>query len=197
MAIDFDATALAHQIALQQRRAGHLRQPRCHRAIVARTLLAAPTIEVEVDQAKPAVAIGDETAAVVTHPDVVQRHVEKFDVVTAAALLRLPALCRAAQHADRLMAGDGARQPGDSTVHRIGLRAPYPRLCGEGQEHALLRPMLIGHLPPGRCSGTGAGGQSGQTQRGQAAQAGGCGELGDEMASGRHDRLQRRTVKSS
>ncbi|KAG1310454.1 hypothetical protein G6F63_016371 [Rhizopus arrhizus] len=57
MAIDFDAAALAHQVTFQQRCAGHLRQPGCHRAIVARALLATPAVEVEVDQAQPALAV--------------------------------------------------------------------------------------------------------------------------------------------
>ncbi|KAG1250773.1 hypothetical protein G6F68_012633 [Rhizopus microsporus] len=194
MAIDFDAAALAHQVTFQQRCAGHLRQPGCHRAIVARALLATPAVEVEVDQAQPALAVGDEAAAVVAHPDVIQRHLEELDVVAAAAILRLLQLRRAAQHADRLMAGDGARQPRHGGVHRIGLRAPHARLRSKGQEHAFLRAVLVRHAPDAcaracRCHATR---QAGQTQGGQAAQTGGARQLGEEVTSVAHDRLQGR-----
>ena len=177
-----------------QHRASHLRQPRRHRAIVARPLLAAPAIEVEVDQAQPALAIGDEAPTIVAHPDVIQRHLEELDVVAATAILRLLQLRRAAQHADRLVARDGTGQPRHGGVHRIGLRAPHPRLRGEGKEHAFLWAVLVRHAPSPRtwpcCSH--ATRQPGQAQSSQAAKAGGARQLGEEVTTVAHDRLHGR-----
>ncbi|MNC21031.1 hypothetical protein D3C75_690000 [compost metagenome] len=95
------------------------------------------------------------------------------------------------------MACDAACQAGHRCVHRVGLLTPYQRLRCEGQEHPFLRAVLVGHMP---CAGIGSGrtrGPADQAEAGQTTEACCPGQLGKEVATGRHEGLQGRTVTSS